>query len=142
LRADIPGLLLWHFTDMFYHTDGDRLDKVSVQSMQNVGVSTTVAAMTLAAADGETARFIIDEVESSALSRLAAEFELSREAIAAGEDSGEQTTILQAWLDWYRDALQSTHDIEVGGASAETMAAIADAVARVQAAGEEYLNML
>ncbi|MDP5062771.1 MAG: M28 family peptidase, partial [Maribacter sp.] len=24
LEADIPGLLLWHFTDQFYHTDNDR----------------------------------------------------------------------------------------------------------------------
>jgi hypothetical protein len=24
LRAGKPGLLLWHFTDVFYHTDGDR----------------------------------------------------------------------------------------------------------------------
>jgi len=25
LRAGLPGLLLWHFTDVFYHTDGDRV---------------------------------------------------------------------------------------------------------------------
>jgi hypothetical protein len=142
LRADIPGLLLWHFTDMFYHTDGDRIDKVSAQSMTNVGVSTTVAAMALAAANGETARFIIREVESAALARLAAESELSQAAIAAGEDRSEQRVILQAWLDWYRDALRTAHDIEVGGASPETLAAIEAAVAQVTAAGEEYLESL
>jgi hypothetical protein len=140
LRADIPGLLLWHFTDMFYHTDGDRIDKVSAQSLENVGVSTTVSAMTLAAADGATARFIIGELETAALARLAAEFELSQAAITSGSDRAAQVLILQAWLDWYRDALQSTHDIEVGGASSETLTAIAAAVARVTAAGEEYLG--
>jgi hypothetical protein len=29
LDAGKPAVLLWHFTDEFYHTDGDRLDKVS-----------------------------------------------------------------------------------------------------------------
>jgi len=142
LRADIPGLLLWHFTDMFYHTDGDRVDKVSPQSLENVGVCTMVAAMTLTSADGETARFIIGELEAAALSRLAAEFALSQTAIAAGANRAEQLVILQAWVDWYREALQATHDIEVGGASSETLASIATAVARVTAAGEEYLGTL
>jgi hypothetical protein len=142
LRADIPGLLLWHFTDMFYHTDGDRIDKVSEFSMANVGVTTTVSAMTLASADGETARFIVGEVEAAALARLAAEAELSQSAIAAGEDRDEQVTILRAWVDWYRDALRSTHDIEMGGASPETLAAIEAAVERVVSAGDEYLSEL
>jgi len=140
LRADIPGLLLWHFTDMFYHTDGDRIDKVSAQTMANVGVSATVAAMTLAAADGETARFIIGEVRDAGLARLATEFELSQAAIAGGADRTGQQEIVQAWLDWYLDALRTTDDIEVGGSSPETLAAIDAAIARVTAAGEEYLN--
>jgi len=142
LRADIPGLLLWHFTDMFYHTDGDRIDKVSAQSLANVGVSTTVTAMALATADGEMARFIVREVETAALDRLAVEYELSRAAISAGADRAEQILIVQAWLDWYRDALQTAHDIEVGGASPETLAAIEAAVARVAAAGQGYLDEL
>ena len=29
LTAKKPGLLFWHFTDVFYHTDGDRLENVS-----------------------------------------------------------------------------------------------------------------
>jgi aminopeptidase YwaD len=142
LRADIPGLLLWHFTDMFYHTDGDRIDKVSARTLTNVGVSAAVASMTLASADGEVARFVIEEVEAAALGRLAAEYDLSRAAIAAGADRAEQKAIVEAWMDWYRTALEAADDIEVGGASAETMAAIQAAVARVMAAGEEYLNAL
>ncbi len=142
LRGDIPGLLLWHFTDMFYHTDGDRLDKVSAQSMMNVGVATTVSALTLASADGQMARFIIAELEAAALDRLAIESELSREAVAQGEDVIEQTVILKAWVDWYVGAIQTTHDIEVGGASPETIAAMEAALARVSEAGNEYLNLL
>ena len=127
LRADIPGLLLWHFTDMFYHTDGDRIDKVSTTTMENVGVSTAVSAMTLVSADGTTARRIIREIEDAALARLSTEFELTQAAIGAGEDQAEQIRILQAWLDWYLEALRTTHDIEVGGSSTQTMAAIEEA---------------
>jgi len=142
LRADIPGLLLWHFTDMFYHTDGDRLDKVSARTMANVGVATTVSAMTLASADGATARFIIEELEAAASARLATEFAQGRAAVAAGEDRTEQTVILRAWLDWYLEALRTTHDLEVGGASPETQAAIDAALARVSEMGEGYLEEL
>jgi len=142
LRAGIPGLLLWHFTDMFYHTDGDRLDKVSPQTMANVGVSTTVSAMTLVTADGEMARRVIREVEAAALARLASEYELSRAAIAAGEDMASQILIVQSWLDWYQSALRTTHDIEVGGASPETLAAIEGAIGRVAETGEGYLDAL
>lgn len=47
LQADIPGLLLWHFTDQFYHTDNDRLDKVSQKTMVNVGTGALVSAYIL-----------------------------------------------------------------------------------------------
>ncbi len=142
LRADIPGLLLWHFTDMFYHTDGDRIDKVSAYSMANVGVSTTVLAMTLLTADGEMARFVVREVEAAALARLASEYKLSQAAIIAGQDRTEQVLIVQTWLDWYRGALQTARDIEVGGPSPETLAAIEAAIARVSEAGEGYVGAL
>jgi hypothetical protein len=142
LRAGIPGLLLWHFTDQFYHTDGDRIDKVSARSLANVGVSTAVSAMALTTANGEMARFVVGEVEAAALARLAAEFELSRAAIATGEDTAGQTLILRTWMDWYRDALQATNDIEVGGSSPETLAAIDAAIAAVTEAGQDYLDTL
>ena len=35
--AGIPSLLNWHFTDRYYHTSQDRLDKVSAAEMKNVG---------------------------------------------------------------------------------------------------------
>ena len=48
LRADIPGILLWHFTDQFYHTDGDRIEMVSASTLENVGVCAAVSGMALA----------------------------------------------------------------------------------------------
>ncbi|MCK5649956.1 MAG: M28 family peptidase, partial [Gemmatimonadetes bacterium] len=142
LRSGIPGLLLWHFTDAFYHTDGDGIDKVSAETMANVGISTSVTAMTLTSASGETARFVIRELETAALARLGVESELSRAAIVAGEDRAEQIVIVRTWLDWYLDALRTAHDIEVGGASPETLSAIEDAIERVTEVGEGYLAAL
>jgi hypothetical protein len=142
LRAGIPGLLLWHFTDVFYHTDGDDIDKVSPATMANVGTCTTVSAMTLTSADGAVARFLIRELEEAALARLAAERELSRAAIAAGEERAEQVLVVQTWLDWYLDALRTMDDIEVGGASPETLSAIEEGVERVREVGEGYVAEL
>src|SRR5687768_11125285 len=45
LTAKKPGLLLWHFTDVFYHTDNDRLVNVSAATLTNVGTSALVSAL-------------------------------------------------------------------------------------------------
>src|ERR1051325_979831 len=39
LAAKVPGVLFWHFTDQFYHTDGDRIDKVSAPELANCGIT-------------------------------------------------------------------------------------------------------
>ena len=142
LRAGKPGLLLWHFTDYFYHTDADRLDKVSASTMRNVGVSALVSALTLASADGETARRIVAEVESAARKRLEAEYELSRSAVAAGADIEEERLILQVWRDWYSEAIRTSVDIEIGGASRETLGAIEQATERVYDLGTTLIDKL
>ncbi len=45
-------------------------------------------------------------------------------------------------MEWYRDALESTADIELGGSSVETRDAIELAVAEVVRVGEDYSNRL
>ncbi|RYD70352.1 MAG: M28 family peptidase, partial [Sphingobacteriales bacterium] len=84
LQNKIPGLLMWHFTDVFYHTDNDRLDKVSPTEMKNVGISGLTAAYTLISADENTALTTVKQVKSDALIRLKTEFELSKKAITEG----------------------------------------------------------
>ena len=135
LRAGVPGLLLWHFTDVFYHTDGDRIENVSARTLTNVGVCAAVSAMTLTTADGAVARFLVGEVERAALERLATERSLSEAAIAAGGDAAEEAEILRAWTAWYDGALAAMTDIEVGGSSPETLEQIAAARTAVADAG-------
>jgi len=142
LRADVPGLLLWHFTDYFYHTDADRLDKVSASEMRNVGVSALVGALVLTSADGATAIAIIEEVTSAALRRLDTEYELSRKAIDGGGERADEVRVIRLWRDWYAGAIRECVDIESGGASATTMRVIEESVERVTAHGTQLIEML
>ncbi len=136
LDAGKPGLLFWHFTDQFYHTDGDRLDMVSARTLQNVGVCALTTALALVTADGAMARAVVAETERAAGMRLAAEQRLSVAAVAGGRAPAEQTHIVEAWTHYYTGALQAAAEVEVGGALSATQAAIQAAVARVQALGE------
>ncbi len=59
LQAGVPGVLFWHFTDVYYHTDGDRVGMVSPVTLKNVGVCAAVSGMTLASADEDVASFVV-----------------------------------------------------------------------------------
>jgi hypothetical protein len=143
LDAKKPGLLFWHFTDVFYHTDNDRLPNVSPKELANVGVSALVSALTLATADGPTTRALVDEVRRAALARLDAEAALSRAALAgAGGDAARERLILETWTDWYRGAIRSMTEIEVGGSSRETERAISAAESAVRQAGADRVARL
>jgi hypothetical protein len=142
LDAKKPGLLFWHFTDVFYHTDNDRLPNVSPRELANVGVSALVSALTLATADGPTTRLLIGEVQRAAVARLDAEAALSRAAVSAGGDAAKERLILETWTEWYRGAIRSMAEIEVGGSSAETKRAIATAESAVRRAGTDRVARL
>jgi len=115
LHSDIPGLLLWHFTDQFYHTDNDRLDKVSQATMVNVGTAALVSAYTLLNADETTAEMMLEMLVSEAINRLAIEKELSKKEIAAGGSAAEEQKILDAWLDYYQKTLDTVKDLAPEG---------------------------
>ncbi|MGH7689767.1 MAG: peptidase M28, partial [Gemmatimonadaceae bacterium] len=122
-----PGLLFWHFTDVYYHTDGDRLPMVSPDEMKNVGVSALVSALTLTGADGPTARALVTQIESDGRARLDREYALSAAAVRAGQPVAHEVEILTAWKQWCVGAIGTMRDIEVGGSSPETVAVIDDA---------------
>ena len=142
LRADVPGLLLWHFTDYFYHTDADRQDKVSASEMRNVGVSALVGALVLASADEAAAIAIIEEVTGAAIRRLDTEYALSRGEIDGGGEVAVEVRVIRLWRDWYAGAIRKCVDIESGGASATTMQVIEESVERVTVHGTQLIEML
>jgi aminopeptidase YwaD len=142
LDAHKPGVLFWHFTDVYYHTDNDRLPNVSPRELANVGASALVSALTLASANGATARELVAEVERAAIARLDAETALSRQMLANGGDRARETMILDTWTDWYRRAVRTMSEIEVGGSSRDTERAIAAADAAIAKAGKERVAKL
>ena len=50
-RVGVPALLNWHFTDRYYHTNLDTIDKVSAAEMGRVATVVATTATFLAAAD-------------------------------------------------------------------------------------------
>jgi hypothetical protein len=142
LTAKKPGVLFWHFTDEFYHTDGDRIDKVSKDELTNVGLASLVSVLTLTSADGATARALVAEVERAAIARLDTELKLSRAAIAGGGPRATEEDILKTWTDYYVASLATMNDIEVGGSSRETLAAIEMAANGVKLAGLQRVASL
>ena len=112
LNADIPGLLLWHFTDQFYHTDSDTIDKVSQETLKNVGTGALVSALILLNANTETAEQVLRTIENAALNRLKIEYELSVENMQNGANLKDEKVLLEAWEDWYSKTMLTVMDLE------------------------------
>jgi aminopeptidase YwaD len=95
-RAGVPALLNWHFTDRYYHTNLDTIDKMSAAEMQHVAITVGTTAMFLALADRS-------DVEPMRLLMTAA-----RNARMATEQKNNATPeIVAAWHKWYDEALAS-----------------------------------
>ena len=96
-RAGVPALLNWHFTDRYYHTNLDTLDKTSPATMGHVATAVATSALFLASADASGcggAHALVDEAERA---RLSTEQSATR---ASAE-------ILAAWKKWYAEARAS-----------------------------------
>lgn len=142
LQNKIPGLLMWHFTDVFYHTDNDRIDKVSATTMKNVGISALTAAYTLVTANEATATATVDQVKTDALIRLNTEFELSKKAIAEGKSVADEKHIVEVWGKYYIDALATINTMAVKSETTRVGSAIKVATLAIEKQTQEYLKEL
>ncbi|OEJ99864.1 M28 family peptidase [Roseivirga misakiensis] len=111
LSGNIPGLLLWHFTDEFYHTDGDRLDKVSKETLHNVGVGAMMISLMLTENKPQLADRILLHVSTEAAMRLTAEARLSQFEVDRGKDKEAEKDILNTWFDYYGKVFDTTLDL-------------------------------
>ena len=95
-RAGVPALLNWHFTDRYYHTNLDTVDKMSADEMQHVAITVATTALFLASAD---------RTDLAPLQRM---MTAARNARLATERNNSATPeILAAWQKWYDEALAS-----------------------------------
>ncbi|NVK85649.1 MAG: M28 family peptidase [Cytophagia bacterium] len=118
LQGNIPGLLLWHFTDQFYHTDGDRIDKVSKETLHNVGTGALAIALMLTEHKDNLANMVLLNTSTAATMRLQKEMNLSKQNIANGENKEEQLDILNTWIDYYQKTFNTVLDINPKNAEA------------------------
>lgn len=142
LQNKIPGLLMWHFTDVFYHTDNDRIDKVSPTEMKNVGISGLTAAYTLISADENTATTTVSQVKTDALKRLKTEFELSKKAMAEGKSADDEKHIIEVWTKWYIDALATINKMPVKAETTIVGSSIKSATNEIEKQTQAYLAEL
>jgi len=96
-KVGVPALLNWHFTDRYYHTNLDTLDKVSAASMQHVATIVATTAMFLASADQG------DVAPLEAMMRSARDARLETE-----RRNDAPTEVMDAWRAWYDEAIAST----------------------------------
>ncbi len=121
LRGNIPSVLFWHFTDQFYHTDNDRIDKVSKTTLKNVGTTALIAAYTLINSDVNTAKETIEEIQAAGIERLNEELKQGMLALEKGDTLATQIEILKAWEDWYVKAIATTSDMVADGSLLKSM---------------------
>jgi hypothetical protein len=124
LDRGVPAVLLWHFTDKYYHTSLDRLDKVSGAEMTHVAVAALGLLNHFAQAGPERSMEALEIVMDAARRRLATEAANARTRLAipavsenpaqAGAVSQRERTIITAWARWYREALLSIEHFDPG----------------------------
>jgi aminopeptidase YwaD len=66
----VPGVVMNTWPDQWYHTSGDRPDKLDPTQLKRAVVITAAAAYTIASADGRTAGQIAAEIVSNASARI------------------------------------------------------------------------
>jgi hypothetical protein len=98
-RIGVPALLNWHFTDRYYHTNLDTVDKTSATTMGHVATTVATSALFLASADSS---------DRDALIRLIDEAERAR--VATEKRNAASDEILAAWEKWYAEARASVND--------------------------------
>ena len=114
LNAQIPAVLLWHFTDQHYHTDLDRIDMVSASSLGNVGVCALTTGLLLADGSRPVVLAALEELTRSAEKELATQKALGRDTLSRGGNAEAERHIIAVWRDFYLGAIDRIPDIAVG----------------------------
>ncbi|MDR0424913.1 MAG: M28 family peptidase, partial [Clostridiales Family XIII bacterium] len=118
LRANIPALLTWHFTDYTYHSSVDTLIMSSASEMENVDIVTFATAYLIADAtdsNPSAAETLMRVVYDAAVDRFETErvntdhhrLYTTRNNKAAASELANEIEALNAWGDWYIEAVAS-----------------------------------
>ena len=111
LTAEIPAVLLWHFTDQFYHTDLDRIEMVSGITLGHVGNCALTTGLLLAQGTAAVTQAALAELTLVAEAELTAQGAMSAKAVRDGGDKTKEQLIIDTWRDYYVGALAHVSDI-------------------------------
>ncbi|MBL0938766.1 MAG: M28 family peptidase [Gemmatimonadaceae bacterium] len=114
LNANIPAVLLWHFTDQFYHTDRDRIDQVSSATLGNVGACALTTGLLLSQGTREVTLAALDELVGTAARAMETQAALSRDTLSRGGTLAYEQHILEVWRDYYLGAIDRIPEIAIG----------------------------
>ena len=114
LNAQIPAVLLWHFTDQHYHTDLDRIDMVSATTLANVGNCALSGGLLLTTGSRAITLAALEELTGVAERALRTQAGLSRDTVARGANREQEQHVLDVWRDYYVAAIARISDIAVG----------------------------
>ncbi len=137
LNANIPAVLLWHFTDQYYHTDRDRIENVSAATLGHVGNCALNAGLLLTSGTAPITRAALAEFVTVAEGELRTQAALSRAAVASGAKADAERVILETWRDYYLAAIGRIPEMAVTAGAWDTD--IAAARARVTRVADEVL---
>jgi hypothetical protein len=101
MNAKVPSLLNWHFTDRYYHTNLDTVDKVSAVEMQHVAIVVGTTALFIASARNADVPPMLDLIKAARDARIETE-----------KQNGAATEILEAWRRWYDEAFDSVSRLQ------------------------------
>jgi hypothetical protein len=145
LNANIPAVLLWHFTDQFYHTDRDRIEMVSTATLANVGNCALTTGLLLTDGRETVARAALDELVAVAEREATTQRDLSLEALRTRADTAatpeRERLILATWRDYYLEAARRIPELTLSPPT--TLAtALAAADTRIRAAYASALSSI
>lgn len=140
LTAHIPAVLLWHFTDQFYHTDLDRIEMVSTATLANVGNCALTTGLLLTSGTTAVTKAALTELATVAEHEIATQAKLSVSAIKDGGKAVDERVVIETWRDYYLTALTKIPDIAVG--PIDLSADIRAAQTRVRRAADQALTLL
>jgi hypothetical protein len=94
----VPGIMMITWPDPWYHTSGDRVDKIDATQMKRVAIIGAAGAYTVASADDNMAQKIAGEVASNGTRRLGHQLAIALEILNKATAEDLSKAYKKAWI--------------------------------------------
>lgn len=140
--VQVPGVMMIVWPDQWYHTSGDRIDKVDPTQMKRIAVIGAAAAYTVASADDDMAIRLAGEIASNGTRRLGHQLVIAQELLngATAENFGDQYKLARAHV--VGTVMAETETLESVLQLAHVDDYIEDMQETIDAVGEAHLQAL